>query len=168
MTRQNTPKHNRKVGTAKQRGTATLEFALVGVLLFTICFGAVEGGYYFYCKNMMEGAAREGCRAGIVAGATTTTMNSTIEYQLQIAGLVPSGTTVTSSGNTYLIGNYTVEYFDNNTSTPTTNPGNIVTGDNLIVQITATWGTIGSGFRPMQLIGSNKTVLASCMMRVEG
>jgi Flp pilus assembly protein TadG len=154
------------------RGTATLELAITGVLLFTICFGAIEGGYYFFCKNMMEGAAREGCRNGIVTGATSTSMNSVIEYQLQIASLVAPGTTVTTSGSNYVIGNYTVSYYNFNPSTSTetqvTSPTSVPVGNDLVVQITAVWGTVGNNFRPMQLLAATKVITTSCMMRVEG
>ncbi len=34
-------------------------------------------------------------------------------------------------------------------------------GDTLQVQITATWGTVGAGFRPMALIGSSKQVVVA-------
>jgi len=107
-------------GEACRRGGAvTLELALTLSILFSICYGMIEFGYYFYVKNTMEGAAREGCRAAIVTGATIAAANSAVENQLQVANLVPSGTTASGSG-TYTIGNYSVTYTDSTTSTTLT------------------------------------------------
>jgi Flp pilus assembly protein TadG len=150
----------------RRRGGAVLELALTLSILFSICYGLIECGYYFYVKNTMEGAAREGCRAGIVTNATTAQCNTAIENQLQAAGLVPNGTTASGSGNSYTIGNYTVTFEDNGTAT--SNVANVPTGDTLTVQITATWGTVGAGFRPAAIIGANKTITTASAMRVEG
>lgn len=156
----------------RRRGGAVLELALTLSILFSICYGLIECGYYFYVKNTMEGAAREGCRAGIVTGGTTAVCNTTVENQLQAAGLVPNGTTASGGGAIYTIGNYTVTYEDTNPSTGVTvnatSVAAIPTNDTLTVQITATWGTVGAGFRPAAIIGSSKIITAASAMRVEG
>jgi Flp pilus assembly protein TadG len=152
----------------RRSGAVTLEMALTLSILFSICYGLIEFGYYFYVKNTMEGAAREGCRAGIVTGATIATANGVIENQLQVANLVPAGTTASGSG-TYTIGNYTVTYTDSTTGTTLTSlPGSMSVGDTLTVTITATWGTVGAGFRPEALIGSSKVLTTASSMRKEG
>lgn len=148
----------------RRRGTATLELALTLSILFSICWGTVEFGYYFFVKNTMEGASREGCRAAIVAGGTNLLLNGAIVNQLKAAGLVSSSTTASSTIGT--IGNFTVSCTDNGSAC--TDVSTIPTGDTLTVTITGTWGTIGAGFRPMQMISSSKTVSAACAMRVEG
>jgi len=156
-------------GALRRGGAVTLEMALTLSILFSICYGLIEFGYYFYVKNTMEGAAREGRRAAIVTGATIAAANSAVENQLQVANLVPSGTTASGTG-TYTIGNYTVTYTDSTTST-TLNSSTLPTmpiGDTLTTTITATWGTVGAGFRPMALIGSSKTLTTASAMRKEG
>jgi Flp pilus assembly protein TadG len=160
----------RSGGEAFRRGGAvTLEMALTLSILFSICYGLIEFGYYFYVKNTMEGAAREGCRAAIVTGATIASANTAIENQLQVANLVPAGTTASASGSSYTIGNYTVTYTDSTTSTTLSSlPGSMSIGDTLTVTITATWGTVGTGFRPEALIGSSKVLTTASAMRKEG
>ncbi|HEX4055830.1 MAG TPA: TadE/TadG family type IV pilus assembly protein [Tepidisphaeraceae bacterium] len=146
-----------------------LELALTLSLLFSITFGLIEYGYYFYVKNTMEGAAREGCRGAIVAGATLSAANIDIENQLQVANLVPSGTTASGGSGSYTIGNYSVTYKDSTTGTTvSTLSSPILLGHTLTVTITATWGTVGAGFRPMALIGASKTVTCASSMRIEG
>jgi Flp pilus assembly protein TadG len=149
----------------RRRGTATLELALTLSILFSVCWGTIEFGYYFFVKNTMEGAAREGCRAGIVAGGNNSTVNAAILNQLKAAGLVPSSTTAPSS-MPCTIGNYSISCTDNGSAI--TDVTAAVTGDTLTLTITATWGTVGAGFRPMAMIGASKTVSAACAMRVEG
>ena len=126
----------------RRSGSAVLEFALTLSLLFSITFGLIEYGYYFYVKNTMEGAAREGCRGAIVAGATLSAANIDIENQLQVANLVPSGTTASGSSGSYTIGHYSVTYNDSTTGTTVSTLSTMTIGDTLTVTITATWGTV--------------------------
>jgi len=51
------------------RGNAVLEAALVLPVLTSLTFGTIEYGHFFFVKHTLEGAAREGARAGIVATA---------------------------------------------------------------------------------------------------
>jgi len=150
----------------RRRGGAVLELALTLSILFSICYGLIECGYFFYVKNTMEGAAREGCRAGIVAGSTTTVCNAAIENQLQAAGLVPNGTTATAGSGNFSIGHFTVTYMDNGSAV--TSLSSAVSGDTLTVQITANWGTVGAGFRPAAILSASKTITTASVMRKEG
>ncbi len=47
-------------------GAAAVEFALVSVLLFTLLFGTVQYGYFFFQATAAEHAAREGAREAAV------------------------------------------------------------------------------------------------------
>jgi len=54
----------------RRSGTELLELGLVAVpILFTMIFGTIEFGTYFYVENNLQAAAREGARAGVVAPA---------------------------------------------------------------------------------------------------
>jgi Flp pilus assembly protein TadG len=162
----------------RRGGAAVLELALTLSILFSICYGLIEYGYYFYVKNTMEGAAREGCRAGIVAGASinsgTGNCNSVIENQLQVANLLPNGYVLGGSGSTYTLATgggvtyYTITYTDSTTGAAVTNLSNMTVGDTLTVTITATWGTVGQAFRPAAIIGAGKTITTASAMRKEG
>jgi Flp pilus assembly protein TadG len=163
----------------RRSGSAVLELALTLSILFSICYGLIEYGYYFYVKNTMEGAAREGCRAGIVAGASiasgAASCNTVIANQLQVANLLPPGYTVSGSGSSYTIGSYTVTYTDTgpgsgSTSSPAavSNLSTMAVGDTLNVSISANWGVVGQAFRPAALIGSGKNLVTASAMRKEG
>jgi Flp pilus assembly protein TadG len=143
----------------KRRAAATLELALTLGILLNLTFGMVEFGYYFYVKNTCEGAAREGCRAGIVAGATyTTSITTAVQNAMSAAGF---GTTSPK---------YSFTVKDDTTSTTITTDAQLAavpSGDALEVDVNATWGTIGAGFRPLNLIGSAKVLTATAVMRHE-
>jgi Flp pilus assembly protein TadG len=130
-----------------------VELALTLGILFSVVYGTIEFGYYFFVKNTMENAAREGCRAAIVAGGTNATVTTAAITQMVGSGLLPSGATT--------MGNYTL------TTSPSTISGTSI-GTEVTVTITANWGTVGSGFRPAQIISGSKTISAACSMRKEG
>jgi Flp pilus assembly protein TadG len=136
--------HDRAI---RRRGGATLiEVVLTMGILLNLIFGGVEFGYYFYVKNVLVGAAREGVRAAICPGATNTTVNTAVASEMTAAGLSSSGYTVTTSP----------------TDVSTSSAGNQIT-----VTVSCTWGTAGRGYRPLSLINSTKTVTASAAMRDE-
>jgi Flp pilus assembly protein TadG len=49
-----------------EKGAATVEFAIVAVLLFSLIFGIIEFGVLMYDKHVLTNASREGARAGVV------------------------------------------------------------------------------------------------------
>jgi Flp pilus assembly protein TadG len=150
----------------RRRGAAVVELALTLAILFGVCYGTIEFGYYFFVKNTLEGAAREGCRAGIVGGATNSNVASAALTQLVAAGLVPSATSASGSGP-YTIGNYTLDINDTTSGTNNVNVANMTPGDTLEVEMTASWGTVGAAFSPEHLIGSSKSVTVYSCMRKE-
>lgn len=127
-----------------RRGNAVLEAALVIPILLYLAFGTVEFGYFFYVKNNLQGAAREGVRASIPPGATNTDVTAAISSQMTAAGLQGSGYTVTT--------------------TPA-NISGLSPGTTVTVNVQCTWGTVG--LRPLQLISASKLVKGQAVMRKE-
>ncbi len=52
---------------AAERGAAVVEFALMLPLLLMLVLGAIDWGWYFYLREVVTNAAREGARAGAVS-----------------------------------------------------------------------------------------------------
>ena len=52
-----------------EEGSATVEFAMAAVLLFTVLFGVLAIGLALYSYNVISEAAREGTRYAIVRGS---------------------------------------------------------------------------------------------------
>lgn len=150
--------HRQLHGLRRRRGGTLVETALCGVILFAFTFGVIEAGWFFYCKNIMAGAAREGCRNGILQSAgsgitgtgSASSVNATIVSYLGRAGLIP-GVSSASGSETYTIGNYTVTFWDynyfNGTTTQVADPSSVSVGDGFEVKISATWSVIGAYFR---------------------
>ncbi len=56
-------------GIGSQSGATAVEFALVLWLLTLLLFGMIEWGLYFFNRQVLANACREGARAGIVSRA---------------------------------------------------------------------------------------------------
>jgi len=127
------------------RGNAVIEAALVLPILLVLAFGTVEFGYFFYLRHNLQGAAREGVRAAIIASATNSDVNSAVASAMTSYGLQNCG--------------YTVSISPNDVSK---------TGDgtSIIVTVQCNWGT--AGVRPLGLISSSKVVAGRAVMRKEG
>ncbi|HEY3824773.1 MAG TPA: TadE/TadG family type IV pilus assembly protein [Bryobacteraceae bacterium] len=137
---------------SRRRGGAVLETILVLPILLYLAFGTVEFGYYFYVKHSCEGAARDGCRAAIPAGATYANITSAVGTAMSAANLGSSG--------------YSVVVQDNGTTVASLSSA--VAGDTITVTVNCTWGTAGQGYRPWNMIGSSKVVSGNAVMRKEG
>jgi Flp pilus assembly protein TadG len=135
-----------------RRGSAVLDAALVFPILLSLTFGTVEFGYYFYVKHTLQGAAREGCRAAITPSATNTDVTTAVLASMTAANLQSSG--------------YTVKVESPLGTSATVS--SVSAGSTIYVTVSATWGTVGSGFRPLALIGSAKQVVGVTAMRKEG
>lgn len=124
-------------------GSATLELSLTLIILLNITYGTIEFGQYFYVKNQLQGAAREGARAGVPQGATASDVTTAVASVMSLAGMSGSGYTVTQSGATG------------------------TTGSNVSVTVSVTWNNVALKYRPYSLIGSSKVVTGSAVMRKE-
>lgn len=142
----------------RRRGSAVLDAALVFPILLSLTFGAIEYGYYFFIKNTLQGAAREGCRSGIVLNNDNTDVTQTVAGYLKAAGLNSSATTLDSK--------FTLK-IESPLGT-SANASTITAGTALYVTVQGSWGTLGQGFRPLALIGTAKTVSGVSVMRKEG
>jgi Flp pilus assembly protein TadG len=132
-----------------RKGATILEMALTLGILLMLSFGTVEFGYFFFVKNTVQGAAREGARASITPTASNSDVTASVNSSLQAAGLRPADftTTVKVAG-------------------VVANCNTAVAGQPVEVTVQGSWGTVG--LRPIGLIGSSKNVLGAATMRKEG
>jgi len=80
-----------------RRGTAVVEFAVVAPLFITLVFGMIEYGRMVMVQQLLTNASREGARMGVLDGATTAAVQSSVTSYLTNASI--SGATVTVSPN---------------------------------------------------------------------
>jgi Flp pilus assembly protein TadG len=152
-----------KIGrrSSRLRGNAVLDLALVMPVLLALTFGAMEYGYALYLKHTLQGAAREGARAAVVAGATATDVQTAVDNAMNAAGFAqakyvrpPAITAMTSTTPATAITPWT--------SAPM--------GAQITVTVTANWGTAGVHVLPTYLMGipTTKNISGATTMRKEG
>jgi len=144
----------------RRTGNTLVEASLVLPVLCWLVLGALQFGYYFFVKNTLQGAAREGCRSGIVSNNDNTNVTQAVAAYLKAAGLNSSTTTLDAK--------YTLKI--ESPQGTSTNAMTLSTGSSLYVTIQATWGNVGLLMLPPQLGGLNnaKTVAGVSVMRKEG
>jgi Flp pilus assembly protein TadG len=77
---------------ASRRGISAVEFALVAPVFFLFVLGVIEIGRGLMVVSLLNHAARVGCRAGVLEGATDSDITSAVTSALQ--GQNVQGTTV--------------------------------------------------------------------------
>ena len=135
----------------RRSGNALLDLAFVLPILLMLTFGAVEYGYALYIKHALQGAAREGARAAIVAGATQQSVQDAIDTSMLVSGfqqakytrpatITPSGWLTAAAGTT------------------------------ITVEVQTTWGTAGVSVLPTAMggISTSKVLKGATTMRKEG
>ncbi len=73
--------------TKDERGSSSVEFALVLPALMLVLFGIVEFGRMFMVHQMLGSAAREGARVASMPGADNSAVLEAINEELVSAGL---------------------------------------------------------------------------------
>lgn len=85
---------------ADGRGTAAVEFSLVGGLLVLILFSLLDLGLLLNARMILTQAARAGVRQAIVDGGASERAYRAVEDQLSLAGLAGRGTDVSITPRT--------------------------------------------------------------------
>lgn len=76
-------------------GAAIVEFAIIAPVLFLLIFGIFEFGRAMMVLELMNNAAREGCRQGTLAGSSTADVESVVTSTLSAGGITSDNLTVT-------------------------------------------------------------------------
>ncbi len=127
--------------TRNRFGGTLVETAIVMPVLVAIGFGMIEVGYYFYVKNSVQGAAREGARASIVSTAVNSDVTTAVTNAMASAGINAGYTTTTSPASI----------------------SGLTTGTSVTVTVSIPWSSVS--IIPMGYISSSKTITASATMR---
>ncbi len=139
--------HHRRVGHC---GGTLIETALCLTLLLMLTFGVAEFGFFFYVKNIMVGAARNGARAAIPSAAVNADVTTAVAAAMTAGGIRPT--------------TYTVSI-----SPPDLSAGTVVAGTPITVTVSGAWGTVG--VTPLSTamggIAANKQVTGVAIMQRE-
>lgn len=126
----------------RRLGAAAVEFAVVVPVFFLLVFGMIEFGRMVMVQQVLTNASREGCREGILDGATNSSVQSTVNNYLSGANINGATITVTPS-----------------------DPGSAGAGDSVTVQVSVPYDNVS--WMPGALFLGGKTLSASTVMRRE-
>lgn len=133
----------------RRRGATIVELSFVAFTLMVLTFGVVEAGHFYFIRQQVQGAAREGARAAIPPGASNSDVTAAVSAVLTSSGLTPASFTTTVKVNGVVA-----------------NASTAGAGHRIEVSVEAQWGTVG--LRPMSLIRSDAAVRGVASMRREG
>jgi len=77
----------------RRRSAAAIEFAICSPILFLFTFGSLEFSRVNMIRQTVENAVYEGCRRGIVPGATAADVNDATQFVLNT--ILASGAQIT-------------------------------------------------------------------------
>ncbi len=144
----------RKLKIGQRRGAAAVETGLVLVMLTSVIFGVFEFSRLFLDWNLLNNAARQGCRYAI-ANNTNTAVTTNVQ------------TIVTKymAGQTASFSNFTVTVSGTHSgvSTPV---NNLSAGDLLTVTVSGTYKFMN--IIPVVKMSTNFTLTSSVIMKCEG
>jgi len=80
-----------------RRGTAVIEFAVVAPVFVMLVFGMIEYGRMVMVQQLLTNASREGARMGVLDGATTASVQTSVTTYLSNCSV--TGATVTVNPN---------------------------------------------------------------------
>ena len=87
----------RRANGRQRRGAAAVEFAVVAPIFILLIFGMIEVGRGIMVEQILTNAAREGARAAILDGATSSAVKTSVNTYLTNASL-PSATVTFPQG----------------------------------------------------------------------
>lgn len=96
----NQPRTDTSSGPTPERGTAAVEFSLVGGLLILLLFSLLDLGLLLNARMILTQAARAGVRQAIVDGGASERAYRAVEDQLRLGGLAAGATEVSISPRT--------------------------------------------------------------------
>ncbi|MCG8584418.1 MAG: pilus assembly protein [Pirellulales bacterium] len=70
-----------------RRGAATVEFALVALIIFTVIVASIEFGRALMAIGGMKEAVREGCRLAVLDDTTTSEVEATVSQRMNLVGI---------------------------------------------------------------------------------
>ncbi len=120
-------------------------------VLLSLSFGTVEFGHFFFVKQTLQAAARDGSRAAILPGADSASVNLAVQRSMASAGIPTTKYTVSIvQVNKDTLAESAVSVSAAPTNTP------------IKVRVTCTWGAVG--VRPMNMISATKQLVGATIM----
>ena len=150
----------RTAHTARRRGAATVEFAVIIPVLLLFILGIIEIGRLVMVAQIDTNAAREAARYAAQGGASTATIDTYTRNYLTAAGINGAAA---GTGSAVTI---TVESQANGTWTTTTDPSTLPAGTPIRVTVSSNFNQ--QSWLPSRFfVGNNTQVQGVAIMRKE-
>jgi Flp pilus assembly protein TadG len=121
-----------------------VEFAALAPFLFLVIFGIIEFGRAMMVAEVLNTAARSGCRVGVLTGSTNTDVNTAVTNSL--TGVPAQAPTILVNGNQ-------------------ANVSTAVTGDAVTVKVSMAYSKVS--WLPLNTFLGNVTLSSTVVMRHE-
>jgi Flp pilus assembly protein TadG len=128
-----------------RKAAAAVEFAVVSPLLFTAVLGIIEFGRAMMVLELLNNAARAGCRTGVLSGSDNSAVSSSVTTALSGSG-ISTTPTVQVNGTT-------------------ANASTAQTGDTVTVSVSVSADTVS--WLPVTHFLTGKTLTGTVTMRRE-
>jgi Flp pilus assembly protein TadG len=87
----------------RDSGEALVEMALVLPILLFLSLGMLDFGRAFHAKNILDAAAREGCRVAVVTAPDEAIVQSRVATVCSSGGITPTSTSVSPVGEDRMV-----------------------------------------------------------------
>jgi Flp pilus assembly protein TadG len=87
----------------RDSGEALIEIALVLPILLVLSMGMLDFGRAFHAKNILDAAAREGCRVAVVTAPDEAIVKTRVATVCSSGGITPTRTTVSPVGEDRMV-----------------------------------------------------------------
>ncbi len=138
-----------------RHGSTLIEMVVSLMVLFYLVMGGVEFGWYMYAKHVVQSAARDAARSGIIGTATHAQAQSAVTQAMTAAGFQSIGYTTTYE-------RVTVNGSGVVTLTTTNDVATVTRGEGLRVTVSAPFSAFR--VRPLGVIAATKVVPGVCTM----
>lgn len=150
--------YSRKSAKQSQRGTTTVEFSVIAVLLLVILFGIIEYAMIFLQQHYVANAAREAVRIGVRANNYNTYNGTTLPNATVTTPVYDREAVVKNAAADYLDVFYNATVVRNGTSLRTRDQdGNLATDKDRVLTVTVTVENLFSSITPglLRILGSS-------------
>jgi Flp pilus assembly protein TadG len=137
-----------RAASSRRRGAAVVEFAIVAPVLIMLLLGMIEFGRVMMAMELLNNAARNGARAAVLSGSTTSSVQDAVTQTL-------TGTSVTGASTPVIKVN----------GSSSTDLSAALAGDQISVTVSVTTSNVS--WLPNALFLGNKTLTTTVVMRHE-
>jgi Flp pilus assembly protein TadG len=131
---------------SRRTAAAAVEFAVVAPLMFALVLGIIEFGRAMMVAEIINSAARNGCRQGVLTGSDNAAITTAVNNALGETGISGATSVVKVNGSQ-------------------ADARNAISGDAIAVTVSVAYGNVS--WLPVNQFLGDKTLVSTVVMRRE-